>query len=114
VSAYDRRVGSLIARLALLVAVLFVPLGMAVAPASATPAAHHAQMPMEHCPRQAPAHHQKAGFAECTMACAAALPAVDARRDASPTIVCAPEIPATARRLDGLHPDTATPPPKRT
>lgn len=103
----------LIAKLLVLAAVLLMPLGMAAAPAAA---AHHkasASMPMRHCPDQSPSHGSKSGFAECTMACSAALPAVDLQNEEHLLIVCTPTMPAAAEILHGLHPETATPPPKR-
>jgi hypothetical protein len=103
----------MIAQLMVLVAVLLMPLGMAPAAAGA---GHHqamASMPMEQCPDQAPSRDVKHGFGECTMACAAALPAVDARRDQPALIICAPVAANASHALHGLHPDTATPPPKR-
>jgi hypothetical protein len=101
----------LIAKLVVLIAVLMMPLGMSAAPA----AAHHgasAAMPMKHCPEQAPSHHSKAGFVECTMACSAALPAVDFPQERHVLVASAPAEPTAAHMLHGLHPDTATPPPK--
>ena len=109
-SGYVGPVRSVIARLVLLVAVLLMPLGMA-APAEAHPATNMAMM--SHCPDRAPAHHQpKGALAACTMACSAALPAMD-RVAAEPL----PPLPMTvadapAHPLRGLHPETATPPPK--
>ena len=99
-------------KLLALLAVMLMPLGMAASPADA----HHqpaAAMPMEHCPEPAPAHDKKAGFVECTMACSAALPAVGSSIPMRPLILCAPVEPRVSNRLRGLHPDTATPPPKR-
>ena len=103
-------------RLLALVAVLLMPLAMQPAVAAAAPApAQHQQMamPMEHCPEQAPGHDRKGGFAECTMACSAALPAAGPVADRSRVVVCAPSVAAAAQMLRGLHPDTVTPPPKR-
>ena len=100
------------AKLLILVAVLLMPLGMAPA-ASAPVPQHRAGMPMNHCPEQAPSHETKGAFAECTMACSAALPAVDAPSDEPLRIVCTPDRPEVVQRLHGLHPETATPPPKR-
>lgn len=102
----------LASRLLLLLAVLLLPLGMA--PATAAPAQHgHAMassMPMQHCPDP---QKEKPGIAVCAMACAAALPAVG-KPLADPTFnVCAPQQPLTAQLLRGLHPETATPPPRR-
>ena len=104
--------GSILFRLFLLFAVCLMPLGMS--PAGAAMPAHHDMtgMLMGHCPDQAPSHDKKAGFAECTMACAAALPAVEARV-ADVSIVPA-ELPRLwpTDSLHGLHPETATPPPR--
>lgn len=94
-----------------LIAVLLMPLGMTSAPA----AAHHqptAGMPMPHCPEQAPKHDTKGAFAECTMACSAALPAAELPQEQYLLIACVPTTSAVAQILRGLHPETATPPPK--
>jgi hypothetical protein len=104
---------NLLSRLLLLVAVLLMPFGMAPA---ATSAAHHqmtAEMTMGHCPDQSSNHSTKAGLVECTMACAAALPAADTPAEGPMVVYCDPVMPGAARSLDGLHPETATPPPKR-
>ena len=100
-------------RLLLLIAVLLMPLGMTAAPAAA--AEHHhrgASMPMQHCPEQRTKHHSKAAFAECTMACASALPAVD--RVQEPRMAYSSPLVAavTVHELQGLHPETETPPPR--
>ena len=102
----------LIEKLLILLAVLLMPLGMQPAAAS-VPATHPMAMPMEHCPGQAPSHSGKAGFVECTMACAAALPAIDTPPDEPPLVTSLPVEPSVVHSLHGLHPDTATPPPKR-
>jgi hypothetical protein len=104
----------LVRTVVLTLAVLFMPLGMTAAPAVASPADHHsASMQMQHCPEQAPKHSGKAGFVECTMACAAALPAIEGGRPEPALIVCLPDMSSAVRQLHGLHPDPATPPPKR-
>jgi hypothetical protein len=98
-------------RLLILLAVLFTPLAMQ--PAAAAPVAHHAaSMPMQHCPEQAPDNRAKGAFGECTMACSAALPAMDTPKDAPTLFVSSPIEAAASVRLHGLHPETATPPPK--
>jgi hypothetical protein len=97
-------------KLLTLLAVLFLPLGMA-APAAATQH-HSAAMPMQGCPDQAPNHASEVGFAQCAMACSAALPAALAADDDPLLMVSAPTRLETATQLDGLHPETATPPPK--
>jgi len=104
----------MITRLLVLVAVLLMPIDMAAA--GATPLRHSdsAEMPMGHCPDNTPMSRGKAGIVECTMACSAALPAADVAADAPIEIVCQRLQPSIAQRLDGLHPETATPPPKRT
>jgi hypothetical protein len=104
---------SLALRLLLLAAVLLMPFGMAPAPANAAHGLAHASMPMQHCPDQGPAGHLKGGVAECSMACAAALPASDVPREGSLARVSEPAPPFRAQRLHGLHPETAIPPPKQ-
>jgi len=101
----------MIGKLVVLLAVLLMPFGM-TAPAAA--AAQHAPtaMPMGHCPEESPSQ-RKAGFVECTMACSAALLATSFGPREPLAIVCAPDEPAIAQRLHGLHPETETPPPKR-
>lgn len=103
---------SALIRLFALVAVLMMPFGMQPAHAART-IDHSASMPMQHCPEQAPRHDPKGAFAECTMACSAALPAADRADDRPPLLICAPSEAAAVRIMHGLHPDTATPPPKR-
>ena len=112
-SGYAERMPRFFARLAILIAVLLMPADMV--PAGATAHADRAMtdMPMGHCDGQAPSHQHKGAIAECTMACSAALPAVESPRTEPPMIVCLPIRPAAAQVLHGLHPETATPPPKR-
>lgn len=103
----------LMSKLLVLLAVLLMPLGMA--PASATPQYAHSAAsatPLEHCPDPAP-QKEVPGFAVCAMACAAALPAVGKSIADAPGILGAPEQFAAQSLLLGLHPETATPPPKR-
>jgi acetylornithine/succinyldiaminopimelate/putrescine aminotransferase len=99
-------------RLLVLLALLMMPLGMAPAPASAPDHQMMAEMPMGHCPDQAPSHHGKSAFGGCTMACAAALPAIDRQMDEQDLIARELVQPVAVRCLDGLHPEAATPPPK--
>jgi hypothetical protein len=111
VSGYGGIVPTLVARLLVLAAMLLMPLGMAGAPAAAR---HHAAMAMDmqHCPDPAPVHKDKGGIAVCTMACASALPALNvAQRE---PVAPREELVAVhaVQALDGLHPETATPPPK--
>lgn len=101
-------------KLAALAALLVTSLAMTAAPASAAPISdHEAGMPMKHCPDPVGNPDKKGGIPECAMACASALPAMEARPDEAPIVVCGPDIPWTAERLRGLHPETDTPPPKR-
>lgn len=95
-----------------LFAVLLMPLGMPATAAPAPSADGHTTMPMQHCPDEG-STHGKGGFAECTMACSAALPAIEPAGDRPLLLVCAPSEAAAVRILRGLHPDTVTPPPKR-
>jgi hypothetical protein len=100
----------LIAKLMVLAAVLLMPFAMTAVPA--TVAHQPAAMPMGHCPDRG-SDHSKGGFAECTMACSAALPAIDHADQRLLPIACQRVQPTLAERLHGLHPETATPPPKR-
>jgi hypothetical protein len=99
-------------RLLVMIAVLLMPFGMVPAMAAVAHQSSAAGMPMEHCPDQGSGHDTKRGFSECTMACAAALPATDSARPEPLIAVCESGQPPMAQRLHGLHPDTATPPPK--
>jgi hypothetical protein len=95
----------------LLLAVLLMPLAMI--PAAAAPAHHEiASMQMGHCPDQAPRHDMKGGIAECTMACAGALPAADLAAHDPPAVISERLIRMSAHRLQGLHPESEPPPPK--
>jgi hypothetical protein len=98
--------------LMLLLAVLLMPFGMSPAVAAGSHHADSAAMAMGHCPDRQQHGDMKGGIAECTMACAAALPAGNPAQAGPLTIVCEPAAPARAERLPGIHPDTATPPPK--
>jgi len=113
VSRYAALVRTLIVRLLVLVAVLLMPLGMG----PVTAAFAHPAMPLDmaesHCPDQSSHHGMKNGIAECTMACAGALPAAELENYEPLRIVFDAVRPPAANRLDGIHPDTATPPPKR-
>ena len=95
-----------------LVAVLLLPLGMSAAPAAAQQQNHSASMPVQHCPEQAPRQHGKLGFVPCTMVCSAALPALGSPRHQTPMTACGPKLSSTVHQLHGLHPETATPPPR--
>ena len=100
-----------LAKLLLIAAILLMPFGMA-APADATqhqaPATSSA---MGHCPEGTP-DQRHSGGGECTMACASTLPEIApaARHLLAP--VAAPNQRFLAEPLTGLHPETATPPPR--
>ena len=102
-------------KLLAILALLLTSFGMSAAPAAAAP--HHgtaaAAMPMEYCADEGGAVDPNGGVPECAMACSAALPAADLAQPNRLTIVCTPAAASRATSLNGLHPDTATPPPKR-
>ena len=102
----------LASKLLVLLALLLMPLGMTPA-SGAAQHGHSTQsaMPMQHCPDPAQTP-EKGAFAQCTMACASALPAVGKAIADPLVVVCAPQQPAAAQLLHGLHPETATPPPR--
>jgi hypothetical protein len=103
---------AMLLRVLTILAVLVMPFGM-VTPAAA---AHHqsaaSAMPLQHCPDEQQ-RSDAPGIAQCTMACAAALPAPGSFGTGGPKIVCAPEPPAPPHALHGIQEDIATPPPKR-
>lgn len=109
---YAAAMRSAVLRLLALVAVLLMPLGMSAAPAAAQHEQAAMSMPMQHCPDAGSKPHASGAVAECTMACSAALPAVDFGIQEPPRILCAPVRPSVTQVLHGLHPDIATPPPK--
>jgi hypothetical protein len=107
---------SAIAKFLIMLAVLVMPFGMAPA-AAAHPSqdamAMHAGMAMQHCPEPSSDQHQpKGAMAACTMACASALPAMDLVRSEPLDPRAAPAIASVDSGIDGLHPETATPPPR--
>lgn len=96
-----------------IVALLLTSFGMAAAPLGAVPHGDSAMaMPMDHCPDAGHEADMKGGVPECAMACSAALPAAELSPHEPLTILCTPAEGRLARSLHGLHPDTATPPPK--
>jgi hypothetical protein len=106
-------VSKLTARLLLIVAILFMPLGMAPAAASVAHNTPAAGMAMNHCDQPPSNHDRKGDFAECMMVCAAVLPASYGGSGRPTLVICEPVQPASAAPLHGLHPETATPPPRR-
>jgi hypothetical protein len=103
---------SFILRLLSLVAVLILPLGMAAAPA----ATHHAEMgmsmPMSHCADEHSKGGSKGLLAECTMACSAALPAVDLAPLKIVPLSRSASQPSATATLSGIELEIATPPPR--
>ena len=102
----------LVAKLLVLLAVLLMPLGNDPGAASAS---HHGNG--EHADgslsRSGARHDMKSGIAECTMVCAAALPAVEFTPDRPIMAIAQPLAAASAHRLHGLHPETDPPPPRQ-
>ena len=95
----------------IVIALALMPLGMA-APAAA--AAHHpaaASGAAEHCPDRNAAPLANNGIGECAMGCAAAIPPFD-RIAGPPSPPATPELRVFVEPLTGLHPETATPPPR--
>lgn len=102
-----------ICRLLALVSVLLMPFGMTAAAEASSPSHHEtAGMMMGHCPDQ-PQPDSKPGIAACTMVCSAALPAIEPAQPHREAVDSVPAETAEIRRLAGLHPDAAIPPPKR-
>lgn len=112
VKRYREPVRTVVAKLLLLFSLLLMPLGMTPAAAASQQQHAMAAMPMGHCDEQAPRHESKGSPAECTMACASALPAgdyvVEQPLASEPLFIA----PVPAPMLHGLHPDPGTPPPK--
>jgi len=111
-SVYVGGMRETIARIVIMLAVLIMPFGMT----PATAAVHHSMLvnaSMQHCPEEGSSHHQSKGdLGACTMACASALPAVDIARAEPIPPADVPVVAIVENGLDGLHPETATPPPK--
>jgi hypothetical protein len=103
---------SLALRLLALIAVLLLPLGMAAAPAAAHHAEMSASMPMQHCPDGTPKTGSKAAPTECTMACSAALPAVDLAPLQMQPLSHSLLQPSLTPTLTGIELEIATPPPR--
>jgi hypothetical protein len=98
-------------KLLAVLAMLLMPFGMA--PAAATIQHHGAAMPMQHCPDEQSSSGKKGAFAECTMACSAALPALAQPQPLPVPTACERVRPPLAQQLSDLHPEIATRPPKR-
>lgn len=101
----------IVGRFFLLFAVLLMPIGME--PASAADQATMAGMVMEHCPGQSSKHQHSGGIVTCSMPCASALPAQELVRDEAPIRRSQLVAPLASPALEGIHPEIASPPPKR-
>jgi len=102
----------LILRMLVLMSLTLMPFGMAAAPAAAV---QHEQMamPMQHCPQSDSRSHSTGALADCSMACASALPATDLQiAGAHPVSKFLPQ-PALIAALSGIELEIATPPPRR-
>lgn len=111
IEAYGLQMRSLALRLLAFVAVLLMPFGMTAAPAASI---HHEQMsamPMQHCP-DGPRSVSTGAMADCSMACAAALPAADLTVVGSHPVSRSPADPSIVARLVGIELEIATPPPR--
>jgi hypothetical protein len=109
---YSAEMHSVFLRLLVFIAVVLMPFGMAAAPAASM---QHQQMtmPMQHCPEPGSSHHSTGALADCTMACASALPATDLQiADAHPVSKFTPR-PTLVAALPGIELEIATPPPRR-
>ena len=103
----------LLAKLLILLSMLVMPLGMGAAAPAAEPVTHHAMAAgMQHCPDQGAPGDATNGVPECAMGCAAALPALVPPQREPPALPCQPAQQARTDALPGLHPETATPPPR--
>ena len=107
---------SWLSKLLLLLSVLLMPLAMAPASASASAPEHdgaeHSIMAMEHCPDQGSKPDLAPGIAACSMACAAALPAFTAVLGEQALPKGTPSNDFEPRKLAGLDPESADPPPR--
>ena len=99
-------------RLLTLVALLWMPMGMATAPASAQALDHSAMAGSPHCGDQPDGGKAPASKAmDCTAACTA-LPASPAPIPALPAKPEAPRSLAVSAPFGGIVPEIATPPPR--
>jgi hypothetical protein len=100
-------------RLLAFVAVLLMPFGMSAAPADPV---HHEEMgamTMQHCPDEDSKPHSKGALADCTMACASALPAAELPQPKTPLAFRVPVEPHLIPSLSGIELEIATPPPRQ-
>ena len=109
---YAARMRSLVIRLLALIAVLLMPFGMSAATAAPAHHEHAGAMPMGHCPDPVQSPAGKGALADCTMACASALPAADLASTDAPSALRSPVEPTFIPALSGIELEIATPPPR--
>lgn len=112
IAVYWPAMRSLLLRLLAFVAVVLMPFGMAAAPAA--PMQHQQMtMPMKHCPEPDSSKHSTGAPADCTMACASALPATDLEIARTHPLSKDTPAPGVHAALTGIELEIATPPPRR-
>lgn len=111
VETYARRMRTFALRLLTLIALVLMPFGMSAAPAASVDHQGMA-MPVQHCP-EPPSKPLSTGLvAQCSMACASALPAAEleplASQPAQPLVLR----PSAQRALPAIALEIDTPPPR--
>jgi hypothetical protein len=110
---YRAGMRSVFLRLLAFLAVALMPFGMAAAPAASEQHQEMAMtMPVQHCPEPDTSRHSKAALADCTMACASALPATDLEAVGAHPISRFIHRPTPIVALSGICVEIATPPPR--
>jgi hypothetical protein len=110
--AYRLFMQSLFLRLLLLVAVALMPFGMAAAPAASVQHQQMAGAATQHCAEKESNGGTTQVLADCTMACAAALPAADLPPPDGPAASRMRGQPTFIPTLSGIELEIATPPPR--
>ena len=100
---------ALIVKLLTLVALALMPFGMSAA--SAAPAHHAPAAAARHCDEQGSQPVQSPDRMDCAMTCSMLVGAQSGPAEPVP-VLRLPTARLPAKRGAGLHPDTATPPPK--
>ena len=110
---YGAEMTAALLRLLTLLALILMPVGMAGAPAAASPLPEsHDTAMASHCDEQSGEGETPVSKMDCTAMCAAVL-ATDAPAPSSILKPKAPRTLATATPFVGVVPEIATPPPKR-
>ena len=109
--AYLGPMSATILKLFTLLALALMPFGMSAAMAG--PVDHSSAATAEHCGEHGgqPAEKSTKQSVDCAMACSMLIAAETRIGELAPAVRLAPARPF-AKRGTGLHPDTATPPPK--